>query len=85
MSATRIVLGVLVFLGASILATAAVSQDRGPPDPNDKAPTLQVRIADARLRLAQTELQIRLDLNKKIPGAISEFEIQRLKNNIDGQ
>jgi hypothetical protein len=44
---------------------------------------LLIRAADARLRLAQADLEIALDSNRRAPGHVSGLELKRLEANIE--
>ena len=52
-------------------------------EPGALARHLQVRYADARLQLAETDLQIALETNQRVEGAVPEAELTRLRANVE--
>ena len=69
----------MFFLGAICLN----AQTKQKPVVGDEETNLLVRTADARLRLAQADLEIALDRNRRAPGNVSGLELERLKANIE--
>ncbi len=72
-------LGVAVVI---LSIAAANSPAQNPPTDADKATELQVRYADARLRLAKADLELARELNATVEGTIPEVEVARLRTNI---
>jgi hypothetical protein len=70
---------ILVFCATRCLV-AQNEQERGTAE---KDTHLLIRAADARLRLAQADLAIALDYNRRIGDAVSGLELKRLKSNIE--
>jgi len=61
----------------------ADAQRPDPPASAAAATDLQVRFADARHRLARVEVEIALELNRKVGGTVSKREFRRLEANVD--
>lgn len=59
-----------------------VAQNDQPPVDEGTQTNLLVRSADARLRLAQADLEIALERNRQVPGNVSDMDLKRLKANI---
>lgn len=85
--AVTMVIGCAAVLTGSRASCVAAD---GPP-PADGRPTvavdppheLQVRYAQARLRLAELDLQRAIVANEKVRDAIGDREVQRLRNHVD--
>lgn len=76
---------VLTLVGIALFCRTnmATAQRADPPASAAAATDLQVRFADARLRLARVELEIALEMNRKVGGTASKRELQRLEGNVD--
>lgn len=67
-------LAVCVFAALAMISQVGVSQT----DEKDLKKLLS-QLADARLKLAQTDLNLSLDENKRVPGVVAEVTIARMQ------
>jgi len=77
----RIRLMIVAFLVAVFNTNAIFAQD-APPASGEASANLQVRYADARVRLARVGLEKALALNEKVQGSVPAREVKRLEASI---
>ena len=68
----RCPLFLMIFCGTS---NVTAQNEQQPVDAENETHRL-IRSADARLRLAQSDLEIALDINRRVPGNVSGLELE---------
>ncbi len=73
----------ILFVLVLCVTGSILAQNEQQPIDERKHDNLLIRLADARLRLAQADLDHALDRNRQVPGNVSNLELKKLKTNIE--